>query len=260
MAKITASIVSYGNWEEIVRGVNSILANAPEDFKLYIIDNDSPDDTLAQLQAQPWDNRVEIVPLEKNVGFGCGHNAVLERLDSRYHFVINPDVVVDSPVLSQLPQWMEEHPDVVMCTPQLYFPDGRVQHLPRRKPNFMALVARQVLAKSPFMQPFYRINLRYTMEDQDLSDVTDIQFCTGSFFCIRTEAYRTMGGFDEDYFMYVEDADITQKAMKLGRVCLVPQFRAVHAWHRNPLRDSRHFKMQLDSMLLFWKKWGFKLF
>lgn len=260
MAKITASIVSYGGWEEIVTGVNSILAHAPEDFKLYIIDNKSPDDTLAQLKAQPWDARVEIIPLEKNEGFGGGHDAVLGRLDSEYHFVINPDVQVDSPVLSQLPEWMAEHPDVVMATPQLYFPDGRVQHLPRRKPNFMALVSRQVLAKSPFMQPFYRINLHYTMEDTDLSGVTDIQFCTGSFFCIRTDTYKKIGGFDRDYFMYVEDADITQKALGQGRVCLVPQFRAVHAWHRNPLRDRKHFKMQLDSMLLFWKKWGFKLF
>lgn len=260
MAKITASIVSYGGWEEIVTGVNSILAYAPEDFKLYIVDNKSPDDTLQRLQAQPWDDRVEIIPLERNVGFGGGHNAVLNRLDSKYHFVINPDVQVDSPVISQLCQWMEEHSDVVMTTPQLYFPDGRVQHLPRRKPNFMALLARQVLAKSPFMQPFYRINLRYTMEDCDLTSVTDIQFCTGSFFCIRTDTYKEMGGFDESYFMYVEDADITQKALQLGRVCLVPQFRAIHAWHRNPMRDSSHFKMQMKSMFHFWKKWGFSLF
>ena len=46
-----------------------------------------------------------------------------------------------------------------------------------------------------------------------------------------------MGGFDPGYFMYVEDADITRKAMQYGKVFLLPQFGAVHAWHRNPSRD-----------------------
>lgn len=256
MASVTASIVAYGGADEIIAAVNSILAWAPEDFRLYLIDNQSPDDTAAQLAAQPWDDRVQLICLEKNLGFGGGHNAVLSQLDSRYHFVLNPDILVDSPVLSQLCDWMEEHPQVVMATPQLYFPDGRIQHLPRRKPNFMGLLARQL----PKEGPLAWFDRRYTMQDRDLTQPQEIQFCTGSFFCIRTEVYQKMKGFDESYFMYVEDADITRKALRYGKVYLVPQYRAIHAWHRNPMRDASHFKMQLKSMLRYWKKWGFCLF
>ena len=256
MAAITATIVAYGGADEIIAAVNSILAHAPEDFLLYLVDNHSPDDTAARLAEQNWDGRVKLICLEKNLGFGGGHNAVLTLLDSRYHFVLNPDILVDSPVLSQLAQWMEDHPQVVMATPQLYFLDGRIQHLPRRKPNFMGLLARQLSHAGPLAW----FDRRYTMQDRDLTQPQEIQFCTGSFFCIRTQVYRKMGGFDQGYFMYVEDADITQKALQYGKVCLVPQFRAVHAWHRNPMRDSSHFKMQLKSMFRYWKKWGFSLF
>lgn len=260
MPKISASIVSYGGAQEVIAAVDSILAHAPQDFTLYLIDNRSPDKTPEILAQQNWDERVQLLCLEKNLGFGGGHNSVLEKLDSDYHFVINPDVVVDTDVMSALPAWMEEHPDVVMATPQLFYPHGERQDLPRRKPNAMALLARQVLARFPHNRLFGKINDHYIMADEDLTQVTEIQFCTGSFFCVRTAAYREMGGFDEDYFMYVEDADITQKALKYGRVCLVPQFRAVHAWHRNPMRDARHFAMQMESMLKYWRKWGFQLF
>ena len=102
MAAITATIVAYGGADEIIAAVNSILAHAPEDFLLYLVDNHSPDDTAARLAEQNWDGRVKLICLEKNLGFGGGHNAVLPLLDSRYHFVLNPDILVDSPVLSQL--------------------------------------------------------------------------------------------------------------------------------------------------------------
>ena len=56
--------------------------------------------------------------------------------------------------------------------------------------------------------------------------------------------------------MYVEDADLTQKVLRKGTVWLAPQFHAVHAWHRAPMRDAGKFKMQLVSMGRYFKKWG----
>ena len=58
-----------------------------------------------------------------------------------------------------------------------------------------------------------------------------IEFCTGSFAAIRTDVFKTIGGFDPEYFMYVEDADLTQRALCQGLVYLLPQFTATHAWH-----------------------------
>lgn len=56
--------------------------------------------------------------------------------------------------------------------------------------------------------------------------------------------------------MYVEDADLTQRALRQGLVYLLPQFTATHAWHRDPMRDAGKFKMQLKSMGRYFKKWG----
>lgn len=254
MKKISACIVSYNGADEVIRAVESLLEHTTGcDLRIYLVDNASPDGTGKQLADYPFDQRVQVICLPKNLGFGPGHNQVLPLLDSDYHFVLNPDIFVDSNVLPQMCQWMDEHPQVVMATPKLLFPDGRVQVLPKRKPNILGLASRQGV---PGLGYFGN---RYAMLDQDLSKPLPIEFCTGSFFCVRTQAFRQMGGFDEGYFMYVEDADITQKALRLGQVYYLPQFVAYHAWHRAPSRSLKPFLQQLKSMGRFFCKWGWKL-
>ena len=253
MAGISASIVTYNDYDEAFLAACTVREHCPE-AALFLVDNASADGTGERLR-ESLQGRAEVICREENGGFGTGHNTVLPLLKSDYHFVLNPDIQVEDDVMQKMCAWMEEHPDVVMATPQLYFPDGRPQNLPRRIPSFMGLLARQ-LPGVGFMQRFDR---HYTMLDEDLTVPQEIEFCTGSFFCIRTEVFKKMGGFDESYFMYVEDADITRKAMAYGRVFLLPQFRAVHAWHRNPSRDAHHFVLQLKSMIHYWAKWGFKL-
>ena len=68
---------------------------------------------------------------------------------------------------------------------------------------------------------------------------------------------HAVGGFDEDYFMYVEDADLTQKMRTRGKVYLVPQYTAIHAWHRAAHRSLKPFLWQLRSLLRYFSKWGF---
>ena len=103
---------------------------------------------------------------------------------------------------------------------------------------------------------FAKADDHYTMQDEDLSAPRRIEFCTGSFMAVRTDVFKEIGGFDPAYFMYVEDADLTQKVLQKGTVWLAPQFSAIHAWHRAPMRDAGKFKMQLVSMGRYFKKWG----
>lgn len=254
MARISACIVSYNGFDEVCTAVRSILAQCKgADLTLYLVDNASPDGTGEKLAAEDFGPCVQAICLPENKGFGAGHNAVLPLLDSDYHFVINPDITLREPVMENICAWLDEHPEAVMATPRMFFPDGREQILPKRKPNVLGLLARQGV---PGLKKF---GDRYAMLDEDLSKPTPIEFCTGSFFCIRTETFRKIGGFDEGYFMYVEDADITQKARREGLVYFLPQFSACHAWHRAPGRQLRPFIQQLRSMGRYFCKWGFRL-
>ena len=80
-----------------------------------------------------------------------------------------------------------------------------------------------------------------------------------AFTAVRTAEFKAVGGFDEHYFMYVEDADLTQKMRTTGKAYLVPQYTAIHAWHRaRPTAASTPFLWQTGSLLRYFHKWGFK--
>lgn len=96
------------------------------------------------------------------------------------------------------------------------------------------------------------------MKDKDLTRPTEIEFCTGSFSAVRTRTFRAVGGFDEKYFMYVEDADLTQKMRTQGKAYLVPQFTAIHAWHRAAHRSLKPALWQTGNLLRYFSKWGFR--
>ena len=96
MPTISACIVAYCDYEEVCAAVRSILHFTPApDFTLYIVDNASPDGCSKQLTDTDWaDPRVQVLCLPENVGFGRGHNAVLGKLHSSVHFILNPDIVL----------------------------------------------------------------------------------------------------------------------------------------------------------------------
>ena len=133
-------------------------------------------------------------------------------------------------------------------------PDGKPQQLPLRRCALRPMLYRQL----PRLSFWKCQNDHYLMLDEDLTRPIEIEFCTGSFSGVRTSTFKAVGGFDESYFMYVEDADLTQKMRTRGKVYLVPQYTAIHAWHRAAHRDLKPALWQTGNLLKYFHKWGFK--
>ena len=96
------------------------------------------------------------------------------------------------------------------------------------------------------------------MQDETLTEPRRIEFCTGSFMAVRTDVLKKIGGFDPAYFMYVEGRRPDPEGAAGGHCLAAPQFSAIHAWHRAPMRDAGKFKMQLLSMGRYFRKWGLR--
>ena len=259
--ELSACIVVYNGADEALRAAQTVLdCTRRHPLTLYLVDNASPDGSgqcLAKAAKDGTlhireDQKVEVLCRTENGGFGTGHNTVLSLLQSRVHFILNPDIQLTADTLSDLADWMAQHPGVVMARPALTFPDGRPQRLPLRRCSVRAMVYRQL----PCLKFWAKYNERYLMADKDLTKPTEIEFCTGSFSAVDTAVFKAVGGFDEDYFMYVEDADLTQKMRTRGKAYLVPQYTAIHAWHRAAHRSLKPFLWQLRSLLRYFSKGG----
>ena len=188
--------------------------------------------------------------VEKNEGFGAAHNLVIGRIDSQYHAIINPDIMVESDVLSTLSGFFDANPDVGIACPATFFPDGRPQLLPKRNPTLKYLAA----SRLPFRWA-KKTRAHYVMEDEDLTAVLDVEFVTGCFMFARTGLLKRVGGFDHRYFLYMEDADLTREIRKYARAVYVPFVRVTHHWNRKSAQSIKYLLIHLSSVLKYMNKW-----
>lgn len=247
---ISGSIVVYNKPEDAVKTVESVIANTGDNFSLYVIDNNSRDKINDILRGRFNRNYID---LDENIGFGKAHNKVLPLVNSKYHFVINPDILINKDTIDAMCDFMDSHPDVAIACPKVLNPDGSVQYIAKNRPSLMALVSRRVHIKC-----LKKIEDDYLMRNADQDTAFEVDFCTGCFFVIRTDVFKKIGGFDPDYFLYFEDADITMKAKQEGKAYYAPCGTVTHFWHRETRHSKKQFFIQLKSMFIYFKKWGFK--
>lgn len=247
---VSACIVTFNDESRVLKSLKSLKENTTDvNLKIYVSDNASTDNTVKKITEEfP---QVIIIKNNTNEGFGSGHNKVLPFLDSKYHAIINPDIEMDQDVLSKLIFYLEKNSDVGLVTPKVLFMDGTEQHLPKRKPTFRYLLGGRIGLLSKFRR-------EYTMADVTIVEPIDVEFCSGCFMVIKTELFKQIGGFDERYFMYFEDADLTRSVREFKRAIFYPGTYIYHAWERAGARKAKYFFIQVQSMFRYFWKWNVK--
>lgn len=243
---LSAAIVTYNDGEKAVAACRSILENTKKyPVKLYVIDNASSDGTVDMLSKL---DGITLIQNTKNIGFGAAHNQVLRDEMGKYHFVINPDITFSGDVLSDMVDFFEENSDVAMMMPRIQNADGTEQKLPKEKPTFKRLFLGRL---SPLGEAFRRVRREYTWADREVTEVADIDFCSGCFFGIRAELFEKLGGFDERFFMYLEDADLTLRVKAYGRTVINPHIAVTHLWERESAKSLKYLLIHTTSCFKF---------
>jgi hypothetical protein len=249
---VTASIVTFNNISTIEATLHTLKKQTQGvRLHLYVIDNSSHDGTLDFVQT--LDPSIELLRIPWNVGFGAGHNLVLPRLRSKYHVIINPDISLNEDAIANMARYMDEHPDVAMLSPRIVYPKtGEPQILGKRNPRLKYLFASRLRRFKRAQSLLHE----YAMT-AEMSDETPfvIENATGCFMFIRTETLQKIGGFDERYFLYFEDCDLTRMLAKEGKVLYYPQAVVEHVWHRESKKDFKLAMVQVQSMMKYFWKW-----
>lgn len=245
---VTGGIVTYNNEKIIKKCIRTILEYTKNiDFKLYVYDNCSCDGTVSVIEQNFPE--VTVMRSRKNEGFGRGHNRIMAQVDSVYHVLINPDIVAETPVIEQMVSYMEKHQSIGILLPKVLNTDGTEQFLPKRQPDFKFVVMSK-------FAPFKYYRKLYTGETEIADRPVKCQNISGSFFIIKTEILKALGGFDERYFMYFEDADLAQRVINAGgSIVYHPDFCVYHEWKRDNTRSMRGICIFLCSMFKYMLKW-----
>ena len=222
-------IVSFNSGACLPRSLASIAAHAPG-ARVVVIDNASTDGSTPHPTL--LDSRVELHVNQHNVGFARGVNQGLATVSTEYVLILNPDCYLMPGAVETLVSELSAHPECAVAGPQILNEDGSVQGSARGNPTlFTGLFGRSTLLTRLF--PRSKLALRNVRTDPDrvargVSFTVD--WVSGACFMARRETLAGVGGFDERYFLYWEDADLCRRLRNAGHtIRYVPTATVVHS-------------------------------
>lgn len=192
-----------------------------------------------------------------NIGYGAANNlSINSRQNSDYHLVLNPDALLAADALVQAVEFMEAHPRTGLLVPKVVGFDGEIQHLCKRNSSLFDMYLRGFAPG--FVQAWFAERMRrFVMLDLDYEQViSPVYYPSGCFMFFRAGLLRQIQGFDERFFMYLEDADIGRRMLRLADVAYVPTVKIRHKWARGTHNNWRLRWATVVSALRYWWKWG----
>lgn len=251
-------LVAYHPSPLEVQQLQACLAELPPNVGYAVVVNDhQPGEPVEQLAAAAdcfLTNR-------DNPGYGRAVNRLVVRLGQLppYIGVLNTDLSWPSGTFEQLLGWLQQHPQVSLAVPQILDEAGTPQKLCKHHPTVLGLFSRRFLPD--VLKPAWlkRYDRWYVMADQNYQEVFDAPYLSGCCMLIRSDAFRRAGGFDERYFLYLEDADLTRSLARDGRCVHLPVAGVVHGWGRGNYRNLGLMAVNLASAWHYFRKWGWAL-
>jgi GT2 family glycosyltransferase len=253
MMNVSVSIVIYKHKiEQIARLVEAIIVS-PLIRILYIIDN-SP---VNELEAHINFPKTEYFFLNKNGGYGAGHNFALRKaqaLDTKYHLVVNPDVIFDPIIFESIVEFMNRNPDIGNLMPKVLYPDGSIQYVCKLLPTPYDWIGRRF---NPFKSFVEKRNELFELRNTGYNRVMDIPYLSGCFMFLRISALRHIGLFDTRIFMYGEETDLCRRLITKGyRTVFYPEVFIFHEFQKGSHKSFRLTWIGIKSAVYYFNKWG----
>ena len=220
---------------------------------IYVIDN-SPDDSRKDFILS-LSEKVVYHQGQGNVGYGAAHNIAIReaiRQDVKYHLVINPDIEFDEGVIEKMSTFMDNNPDAGQAIPKIILPNGEIQYACKLIPTPLDLLFRRFVSEKMNEKRANKFELRFT----GYNKVMNAPYHHGCFMFFRVSALKEIGIFDERFFMYPEDIDLTRRMHEQYRTLFCPDVEIVHAHTAASRKNLKMFLIHCWNIIRYFNKWG----
>lgn len=252
---ITASVVLYNTPKNELNRLLNCVKDSAIISNLHLVDNFPGPSELPDLKSFPF---VSYVKNGRNAGYGAGHNVALREVlksPSEFHFVLNPDIYFDHGELNKMIEFMRMNKSIGQLMPKVQYRDGNIQYLCKLLPSPADLVIRR-FSLGPLKHLFRNRIERFELRHTGYNRVMDVPYLSGCFMLFSVEALRKVGLFDERFFMYPEDIDITRRMSAEFRTVFFPGATVVHDHARASYKDTRFLWIHIENMIKYFNKWG----
>ena len=272
---LSICIVCYDTpLEQLVNLIDTLstsLRKLQERYKVptvpvYIVDNSDESGDFNYLisgQSASFDGsliEIDYIQGQGNIGYGSAHNLVLDNLNSDFHLMLNPDVIVDEEALLNAISLIERGNRVIGISPNAYNMLGEKQYLCKRYPSVFTLFLRGFLPK-PFENIFSKRFAAYEMREIcKTEEPKEVELISGCFMLLNTQVLKLVGGFNEHYFLYFEDFDLSIRLRKYGKLVYAPKVRIKHLGGGAAKKGLSHIILFCRSGIRFFNSYRWEFF
>ncbi|GAB4319217.1 MAG: hypothetical protein Kow0059_13060 [Candidatus Sumerlaeia bacterium] len=254
---VSVCIVTFNSRAVIERCIASVRAQEGVALEIIVVDNASPDGTADYVRARLSGPDLCVMANDVNRGFGAAMNQAFRAARGRYLLALNPDAQLMPGALAELTAFLRDTPDAGIVAPRLLNLDGSVQLSCRAFPTHTtALFHRYSLLTKLF--PYNKFSDAYLRTRWHHNEIDRVDWVSGAAMLVRRRALADLDppGFDERFFMFVEDVDLCYRMVKRGWFTYyLPGAEAIHtigaSSRTRPLRSLFHHHR---SMYIFYKK------
>ena len=234
---LNVSFVLYQpNWKQVA-DLTEVILQLDKVNHIYWIDNSPQEQYHLPLQSP----KITYNHNADNLGYGAAHNiAIRESIydDVPYHLVVNSDIVLTAEALKTMLTFMIQHPEVGSLMPKVVYPNGQLQYLCKLLPTPIDVFGRRFLPK----RLINRRNQTYEMRASGYDKLMNVPYLSGCFMLLRTKAVQQAKLFDERFFMYPEDMDLTRRIHRNYLTIYFPHVTIIH----------NHEKASYKSLKMLW--------
>jgi len=241
---ISIVIVNYNVKEYLVNLLHSIEKSKRDlMIEIFVVDNASSDGSIEYLSPRfPY---VNFIQNEENLGFGKANNQAIKCATGTYTLLLNPDTLISEDTLLVMFSHMNKHPKTGASGCKLLNPDGSFALESRRSVPTPASALWKVLGLTRLF-PRNKRFADYYLGWKDENEPGPIPVLSGAFMFYRTSVLKELGGFDERFFMYGEDIDLSYRTTQSGyQIDYVPDTSIIH------YKGESTKKENLDYVIVF---------
>lgn len=221
-----------------------------------------PYSTEAQSLCQEFDAQQDLeihyIRRDINPGYGAGHNRAFEAASGRYQLILNPDVELSEHALKNALRTLDEHDQIGLLVPVGYDVAGQRECLAKGYPSVSVLGLR-AFAPAWLRRLFEPSLSRYELRDQPAqTDLREITLASGCCMWVRRDLLDQVGGFNEDFFLYFEDYDLSLRIADLASVVEHQEIAIVHHGGAAAQKGLRHQLWFVAGAVRFFNRWGWR--
>lgn len=252
--KISVSIiiVNYNVIKELVACIQSIISSNPKvSYEIIVVDNDE----IKAMQRDLKKKFPQVIYLPNtNKGFGQANNVGATVAKGEYLFFLNPDTTIYPKCIDTLVSYLKKNRDVGVVAPLLYDESNRLYPQGARELTPVYAIFTYSIIHTVF--PHNPIAREYWMENEwDRKTVKDVGSIPGTAFIVRSEIFKKLGGFDENFFLYFEENDLSKRIRTSGwKIVILPQAKVFHALGASTKKAKNINKIFQRSRYYYLKK------